>query len=60
MMKQYPYMITYLLPTTGNRYHYKQIDASCQSEAKKLFEASMPSAIIRSAHSLPQNYKRKN
>ena len=58
-MKQYPYMITYRLPSTGNRYHYKHVDAASQNEAKKLFEASMPSAKITSAHALPQNYKRK-
>ena len=58
MMKQYPYMICYRLPSTGNKYHYKHVDAACQNEARKLFEASMPSAEIRSAHPLPQNYKR--
>ena len=59
-MKQYPYMITYRLKTTGNKYHYKQVDATHQAEAKKLFEASMPSAVLVSAHALPQNYKQVN
>ena len=54
-MKQYPYMITYRLTSTGNRNHFKQIEASHQAEAKKLFEASMPSAKIISAHPMPQN-----
>lgn len=54
-MKQYPYMITYRLTSTGNRNHFKQVEASHQAEAKKLFEASMPSAKIISAHPMPQN-----
>ena len=57
MMKQYPYMITYRLASTGNKNHFKHVDASHQGEAKKLFEASMPSAKVICAHALPQNYK---
>ena len=55
MMKQYPYMITYRLQSTGNKNHFKQVDASHQGEAKKLFEASMPSAKVICAHAMPQN-----
>ena len=57
-MKQYPYEIAYKLNSTGNKRLKKRVDAACQAEARKLFEASMPSAEIRSAHPLPQNYKR--
>ena len=28
-----------------------------QAEAMRIFEASMPSAVVVSAHALPQNYK---
>lgn len=54
-MKQYPYMITYRLQSTGNKNHFKQVEASHQGEAKKLFEASMPSAKVICAHAMPQN-----
>lgn len=54
-MKQYPYMITYRLQSTGNKNHFKQVEASHQGEAKKLFEALMPSARIICAHPMPQN-----
>lgn len=54
-MKQYPYEITYKLNTTGNKRFTKRIEASHQGEAKKLFEAEMPSATIIYATPLPQN-----
>lgn len=54
-MKQYPYMITYTLNSTGNRHHFKKVEASHQSEARKLFEAEIPSAKFICATALPQN-----
>ena len=54
-MKQSPYMITYRLQSTGNKNHFKQVEASHLGEAKKLFEASMPSAKVICAHAMPQN-----
>jgi hypothetical protein len=54
-MKQYPYEITYKLNTTGNKRFTKRIEASHQGEAKKLFEAEMPSATIIYATPIPQN-----
>tara|TARA_Y100000996_G_scaffold368778_1_gene315370 strand:+ start:1188 stop:1361 length:174 start_codon:yes stop_codon:yes gene_type:complete len=57
MTTQYPYMVTYRLKATGRKYHYKKVDASHQAEAMRIFEASMPSAVVVSAHALPQNYK---
>ena len=55
MMKQYPYQICYTMKSTGNRHHYKMYEASCQSEAKKLFEADMPSCKYICAVAQPQN-----
>ena len=55
MMKQYPYEITYKLKSTGNKRLKKRVDASHQAEAKRLFEADMPSATILYATPLPQN-----
>ena len=57
MITQYPYMVTYRLKATGRKYHYKKVDATHQAEAMRIFEASMPSATVVSAHALPQNYK---
>jgi hypothetical protein len=57
MITEYPYMITYRLKSTGRKFHYKKVDASHQAEAMRIFEASMPSAVVVSAHALPQNYK---
>ena len=54
-MKQYPYEITYKLPTTGNKRFKERVEASHQAEAKKLFESSRPSAIILTARALPTN-----
>lgn len=54
-MKQYPYMITYTISSTGNRHHFKKVMASCQSEAKKLFEADMPTSKYICATAMPQN-----
>ena len=55
MMKQYPYEIAYKLNSTGNKRLKKRVDAACQAEAKRLFEADMPSATILYATPLPQN-----
>ena len=55
MMKQYSYEIAYKLNSTGNKRLKKRIDAACQAEAKRLFEADMPSATILYATPLPQN-----
>jgi hypothetical protein len=55
MLKQYPYEVTYKLDSTGNKRFKKRVEASHQAEAKKLFEASMPSATILYATPLPQN-----
>ena len=55
MMKQYPYEITYKLKSTGNKRLKKRVEASHQAEAKRLFEADMPSATILYATPLPQN-----
>ena len=38
--------ITYRLPTMGTRYLTKVVDAQYQWEAKRLFEAEVPSAKI--------------
>ena len=54
MMKQYPYEVTYKLNSTGNKRFNKE-QAACQAEAKRLFEADMPSATILYATPLPQN-----
>ncbi|AOV61688.1 hypothetical protein BOW92_gp029 [Synechococcus phage S-WAM1] len=54
-MKQYPYEITYKIPSSGNKRFTKRVDASHQQEAKRLFEASVPSATILFATPLPQN-----
>lgn len=54
-MKQYPYMITYTLPTTGNKHHFRKVQATHQAEAKKLFEAEMPSAKYICSTAMPQN-----
>ena len=55
MMKQYPYEIAYKLKSTGNKRLKKRVDAACQAEAQRLFEADMPSATILYARALPQN-----
>jgi len=55
MMKQYPYEVTYKLNSTGNKRFSKRVEAACQAEAKRLFEADMPSATILYATPLPQN-----
>ena len=55
MMKQYPYQVTYKLKSTGNKRLSKRVEAACQVEAKRLFEADMPSATILYATPLPQN-----
>ena len=60
MITEYPYMVTYRLKATGRKYHYKKVDATHQAEAMRIFEASMPSATVVSAHALPQNYKQVN
>ena len=57
MITEYPYMVTYRLKATGRKYHYKKVDATHQAEAMRIFEASMPSATVVSAHALPQNFK---
>jgi len=57
MITEYPYMVTYRLKATGRKYHYKKVDATHQAEAMKIFETSMPSATVVSAHALSQNYK---
>lgn len=54
-MKQYPYQITYTLKSTGNRHHFKKVMAASQSEAKKLFEADMPTGKYICAIAMPQN-----
>jgi len=54
-MKQYPYQITYTLNSTGNRHHFKKVMAASQNEAKKLFEADMPTAKYICAIAQPQN-----
>ena len=38
--------LTYKLPTTGNKYFKKIVEATYQHEAKKIVEAEMPSAKI--------------
>ena len=58
MMKQYPYEVTYKLNSTGNNRFSKRVEAACQAEAKRLFEADMPSATILYATPLPQNRRR--
>jgi len=55
MYKQYPYEITFKLPSTGNKRFKERVTASHQNEAKKLFQAGKPSAIIVNARPLPQN-----
>jgi|TARA_B100001059_G_scaffold186839_1_gene188824 hypothetical protein len=55
MIKQYPYMVTYRLSTTGNQKHHKRLTAGCATDAEKLFEESMPSASIVCTYALPQN-----
>ena len=55
MMKQYPYEIAYKLNSTGNKRLKKRVDAACQAEAQRLFQADMPSATILYARALPQN-----
>ena len=55
MTKQYPYMVTYRLSTTGNQKHHKRLTAGCATDAEKLFEESMPSASIVCTYALPQN-----
>jgi hypothetical protein len=55
MMKQYPYEIAYKLNSTGNKRLKKRVDAACQAEAQRLFQADMPSATILYATPLPQN-----
>jgi len=47
------YEVTYHLPTTGAKRHKTTVTAVHQLEAKKLFEASMPSAQFLTARQLP-------
>lgn len=54
-MKQYPYQITYSLKSTGNKRFTKRVEASHQAEAKRLFEAEIPSATVLFATPLPTN-----
>jgi hypothetical protein len=54
-MKQYPYQVTYKLKSFGNKRFNKKVEAACQAEAKRLFEADMPSATILYTTSMPQN-----
>lgn len=54
-MKQYPYEITYSLKSMGNKRFKKRVDAAHQGEAKRLFEADMPTANFICATALPQN-----
>ena len=54
-MKQYPYQVTYKLKSTGNKRFTKKVEASHQAEAKRLFEADMPSATVLYATPMPQN-----
>lgn len=54
-MKQYPYEVTYSLKTMGNKRFKKRLEASHQGEAKRLFEADMPTANLICVTALPQN-----
>mgnify|MGYP001183942498 CR=1 FL=1 len=49
------YMITYSLPATGNRRHYKIVEARSQSESKQLFESDIPTAKYICSTVMPQS-----
>ena len=55
IMKQYPYQITYKLHSTGNKRLKENVQGACASEARKIFEASKPSATVLTTTPLPQN-----
>jgi len=38
--------VTYRIPTTGTKYHKMVVEANYQHDAKKIAQASMPSATI--------------
>jgi len=38
--------VTYTLPSTGGKYHKRNVEAKNQHDAKKIAEAEMPSARI--------------
>jgi len=49
------YMITYTLPATGNRHHFRIVEARSQSESKQLFQADVPTAKYICSSVMPQS-----
>ena len=49
------YMITYTLPATGNRHHFRIVEARSQSELKQLFQSDVPNAKYICSSVMPQS-----